>query len=178
MNEHQLKQQAMEAQRRRFLTALSAGQIRAVDRYNRTIEVGQVLLIKLPVDPEFEVTAISPNLDPNAPSGLLTVTVQTTIPLMIQANVPWSAAIILKERARDGDTSKDGTKDPSGASSPTGSPALQVVRPDRNSADESEREAEAAGGGTSADPGDPSEGVGPGCDVPVLPRDANGEPID
>lgn len=99
MSEQKRRNEAAHAEIRKFLTALSAGQAAAVDRFNRKIEVGQKLLVSTPVDLVFDVVGIAPVLDPQAPPGLINVQVTVTVPITVQANRPAQNVIIIGEAA-------------------------------------------------------------------------------
>ena len=97
MNEHKRRSEAAQAEIKKFLTALSAGQAAPVDRFNRKIEVGQKILLSTPVDLVFDVVGIAPVLDPQAPPGLINVQVTVTVPITCQANRPAQNVVIIGE---------------------------------------------------------------------------------
>jgi hypothetical protein len=99
VNEHQLRQKQAQEQTRRFLQALSAGQVGAVDRYGRLLKVGQTVLIQPELALEFQVTAVNPVLDPKVPPGYMSVTFSASFPLIDKANTPWMRVLIVKEPA-------------------------------------------------------------------------------
>lgn len=154
MNEHQRRAQELAEGRRRFLTALSAGQVGVNDRFGNRVEVGQKLLIHSPVDLIFDVTSIAPILDPHAPPGLLTVTVSISAPFnqfSMQANQPWQHAIII------------GVPDATPKTDPEKTNAVETSRPTLVHAGEGSQ-AEGAPGlqadGADGDRADPSPGPG------------------
>ena len=100
MSEQKRRADELEAGRRRFLTALSAGQVGVNDRFGRRIEPGMKVLIHAPVDLVFDIAAVGPVLDPHVPPGLMVVTVSLTPPcnqFSMHANQPWQQAVIIGE---------------------------------------------------------------------------------
>lgn len=85
----------MQAESRRFLSALSAGQAGARDRFNNIIEGGQKLLYKTPYDLIFDVVSVAPVLDPQAPPGMMDVMLTVTFPLRVMANQANPGAVIV-----------------------------------------------------------------------------------
>ena len=109
MNEQKRRNEAAQAEIKKFLTALSAGQAAPVDRFNRKIEVGQKILLSTPVDLVFDVVGIAPVLDPQAPPGLINVQVTVTIPITCQANRPAQNVVIIGETQPSADPTKEPT---------------------------------------------------------------------
>ena len=65
MNEQQRRQQEMQTAQRRFLQALSAGQVGAKDRFGRAVGPNMKVLFKLPFDLIWDVASVAPMLDAN-----------------------------------------------------------------------------------------------------------------
>ena len=113
MNDHQARQQQLQAQQRRFLQALSAGQVSALDRFGQKMEAGQSLLFRPPFDLVYQIAGISPVLDPRMAPGLLAVTLTVTFPFHVQGNQPNPNAVIVlgKTQAAPPETPKPETPD-------------------------------------------------------------------
>lgn len=88
MNEQQRRQQEMQTAQRRFLQALSAGQVGAKDRFGRAVGPNMKVLFKLPFDLIWDVASVAPMLDPRQPPGLLVVTLIGKCTYTMMANQP------------------------------------------------------------------------------------------
>lgn len=88
MNESKVRSINQETAHRRFIQALSAGQVGAYDRLQQPIQVGVKVLWSPPYDLIYDVTSVAPVLDPGAPAGLMNVTLTVTATVQMAANQP------------------------------------------------------------------------------------------
>lgn len=95
MNQQRINAEEKKKAMRQFLDMLSSGTLTARDRFGNTIEIGHRVMLKTDVDLMFDVVAITPEMDPKAPAGILNVMLTATFPMAIRAGVPYAKVHII-----------------------------------------------------------------------------------
>lgn len=99
MNDQRRNAEEQARARRKFLELVSAGALVPKDRFNNDIEVGHRVMLKTDVDLMFDVIAITPEMNPQAPAGILNVMLTATFPMAVRAGVPYAKVIIIGKSA-------------------------------------------------------------------------------
>jgi hypothetical protein len=115
VNDHQARQHQQQADARRFLQALSAGQVHVFDRFQNLIEPGCKVVYQPPEAPLCDVISVQPVLDPNLPTGLLDVTMTTTLKVRTRGNMAMTGAIVVGPPPEDRQPATAQTTVPAGS---------------------------------------------------------------
>lgn len=86
----------LDADRAAFALDFAAGKVGIYDRNGQRLEVGNLVLHAPP--PGFtywQVVGITPNMAPNIPPGVVTVTLQATVPLHYRPNQPCGDLLVI-----------------------------------------------------------------------------------
>lgn len=98
MNEHRTRNEDLAKLRRQFQQAVAMGQIQALDRMGRPLEVGDLVLLRTETDIIFTVLSVVPVLDIKAPVGLMEATLTVTFPLRFPGGQRFQHAVILAKK--------------------------------------------------------------------------------
>ena len=99
MTEQEKQREQLNRAHNVFRQAVAQGRVGAVDRFNKEIQVGDLLMLRTDVDLLFTVVEVGPSLDRNLPPGIMKVKLTTTFDLNTQAGVPYRPAHVFGRQA-------------------------------------------------------------------------------